>query len=83
MVTAGHNHHADNGVKIIEPDGSMLVPEWEPFAELIVNSTDLRESLKNLSSLSIPDLMSAEELFGVSDQLTHESPIIKLAMDTR
>ena len=43
MVTASHNHHVDNGVKIIEPDGSMLVPDWELFSEMIVNSRDLRE----------------------------------------
>lgn len=43
MVTASHNHHVDNGVKIIEPDGSMLVPDWELFSEMIVNSKDLRE----------------------------------------
>ena len=24
MITASHNTHSDNGVKIIEPDGSML-----------------------------------------------------------
>jgi len=45
MVTASHNHHADNGVKIVEPDGSMLNSEWEPFSELIVNSHDLRATL--------------------------------------
>jgi hypothetical protein len=25
MITASHNMHDDNGVKIIEPDGSMLI----------------------------------------------------------
>ena len=38
MITASHNQHLDNGVKIVEPDGSMLVPDWEAFAEKIVNS---------------------------------------------
>ena len=31
----------DNGVKIVEPDGSMLVHRWEQLAELIVNHTDI------------------------------------------
>lgn len=51
MVTASHNHHEDNGVKIIEPDGSMLVPDWEKIAELIVNSTDLKDTLHNFNML--------------------------------
>lgn len=29
MITASHNSWEDNGVKIIEPDGSMLVSRWE------------------------------------------------------
>ena len=33
MVTASHNQHEDNGVKIVEPDGSMLVLDWEAFSE--------------------------------------------------
>ena len=45
MITASHNHHADNGVKIVEPDGSMLIPEWEGLSELIVNARDIREKL--------------------------------------
>ena len=42
MITASHNHARDNGVKIVEPDGSMLVPEWEMLSELLVNSQDIR-----------------------------------------
>jgi phosphoacetylglucosamine mutase len=37
MITASHNMHDDNGVKIIEPDGSMLIQRWEGLSELIVN----------------------------------------------
>ena len=67
MMTASHNHHADNGVKIVEPDGSMLVPDWEILSELIVNSPDIRESLRRLSDVSYPDLLPLATLFGVSD----------------
>ena len=49
MVTASHNQHEDNGVKIIEPDGSMLVQDWELIAEMIINSQDLESSLKNIN----------------------------------
>ena len=50
MITASHNHHEDNGVKIVEPDGSMLVQDWEGFSELIVNSKDLRKTLVSAPS---------------------------------
>jgi phosphoacetylglucosamine mutase len=49
MVTASHNHHEDNGVKIIEPDGSMLVQDWELIAEMLINSKDLETSLKTFN----------------------------------
>ena len=47
MITASHNQHQDNGIKIVEPDGSMLVQDWEGFSEIIVNSKDLKETLAN------------------------------------
>ena len=34
-LTASHNQEEDNGVKIIEPDGSMLDESWENFATLL------------------------------------------------
>ena len=33
MVTASHNPAPDNGIKIVEPNGCMLAPTWEPIAE--------------------------------------------------
>ena len=67
MITASHNHHADNGVKIVEPDGSMLVPSWEPFIEKAVNATseEFINILSNAYSESIADMISDDELFGV------------------
>ena len=57
MITASHNHHADNGVKIVEPDGSMLVPDWEMFSEIIVNSSDLRDTFRRLNECECSDLL--------------------------
>lgn len=37
MITASHNPPSDNGVKIVEPDGSMLVQSWEPRATELAN----------------------------------------------
>lgn len=40
MVTASHNPASDNGLKLIEPDGSMLHSDWETAATEFVNATD-------------------------------------------
>jgi phosphomannomutase len=45
MITASHNQKEDNGVKIIEADGSMLDQTWEPLAEELANTQDLRAFL--------------------------------------
>ena len=45
MITASHNPKQDNGLKIVEADGSMLHHEWEKKAETLVNSKNLRETL--------------------------------------
>eukprot|EP01055_Gregarina_sp_Pseudo9_P000111 Gregarina_sp_Pseudo_9__110@NODE_1074_length_1904_cov_150_633244_g1006_i0_p1_GENE_NODE_1074_length_1904_cov_150_633244_g1006_i0NODE_1074_length_1904_cov_150_633244_g1006_i0_p1_ORF_typecomplete_len571_score79_68PGM_PMM_I/PF02878_16/3_8e10PGM_PMM_I/PF02878_16/3_3e08PGM_PMM_III/PF02880_16/2_5e12PGM_PMM_IV/PF00408_20/1_6e08PGM_PMM_II/PF02879_16/0_026DUF1850/PF08905_11/0_39_NODE_1074_length_1904_cov_150_633244_g1006_i01401852 len=39
-ITASHNPQADNGVKIVEPDGGMLKIEWEKYATDLVNCGD-------------------------------------------
>lgn len=38
MVTASHNPPIDNGVKVVEPDGSMLPESWEPLATKLANA---------------------------------------------
>ncbi|CAE7858489.1 PGM3, partial [Symbiodinium microadriaticum] len=40
MVTASHNPEKDNGVKLVEPLGEMLPPEWEAHATRLANSAD-------------------------------------------
>lgn len=47
-ITASHNPKNDNGVKIIDADGSMLHPDWEPLAEQIVNAPSLLDFLLDL-----------------------------------
>lgn len=37
MITASHNPPNDNGVKIVEPDGSMLTQSWESKATDLAN----------------------------------------------
>lgn len=38
MITASHNIHSDNGVKIVDPLGDMLEQSWEKFVTDVVNS---------------------------------------------
>jgi len=38
MVTASHNAVEDNGVKMIDPAGSMLAIEWEGHAATLANA---------------------------------------------
>jgi len=48
MITASHNPKDDNGVKVIEDNGDVLPVSWEPYAEQIVNSSNLEETLHQL-----------------------------------
>lgn len=48
MITASHNPAQDNGVKIIEPDGSMLNEKWERIADKLVHSENPGQVLEQL-----------------------------------
>ena len=40
MVTASHNDAPDNGVKLVDPDGSMMSTEWEEIATQLANTAE-------------------------------------------
>ena len=70
MVTASHNGPEDNGVKMVEPDGSMLEASWEAIADKVINCTTTQE---------LKDLLEAVPLGSKAPQ----SGLVAVGFDTR
>ncbi|XP_065003706.1 phosphoacetylglucosamine mutase-like isoform X1 [Musa acuminata AAA Group] len=70
MITASHNLVSDNGVKIADPDGGMMIQRWEPFADALANAPDSEHLLhlvvRFVEEENIPfgGVQSAEVLLG-------------------
>lgn len=63
MITASHNPPEDNGIKIVDSDGGMLSPKWEPLAEDVANieKSLLYQCLQDIAnSHGIKDLTSLQ-----------------------
>lgn len=52
MITASHNPAVDNGVKIVDPTGEMLDPDWEKYATSLVNASSDEELVKIYNKLA-------------------------------
>ncbi|GAA5840638.1 hypothetical protein JCM3766R1_000496 [Sporobolomyces carnicolor] len=51
MVTASHNPERDNGVKLVDPHGEMLVSSWENYATLLANAPSDGDLVNALASI--------------------------------
>ena len=51
MITASHNPYMDNGLKLVEPMGEMLVSSWEKHATLLANSQNAAEIKANIETI--------------------------------
>ena len=63
MVTASHNPHRDNGVKIVDPTGAMLSQEWESKAEKVACCPE-SQLLEVLASVAEGEAASASVVIG-------------------
>eukprot|EP01100_Stratorugosa_tubuloviscum_P015652 TRINITY_DN917_c0_g1_i1.p1 TRINITY_DN917_c0_g1~~TRINITY_DN917_c0_g1_i1.p1 ORF type:complete len:570 (-),score=250.91 TRINITY_DN917_c0_g1_i1:111-1820(-) len=50
VITASHNPEEDNGLKIVDTDGGMLVIEWEPFSEQLLHSNNTDHLLNQIQT---------------------------------
>lgn len=71
MVTASHNPEPDNGVKLIDPLGEMLVASWEKLATTIANA-------ENSELEKVVQTIIKEENIS-----TNVKPVVLVARDTR
>ena len=65
MVTASHNDAPDNGVKLVDPSGSMLPPSWEDHATTLANLSEAEVApfLRAFSLQQHIDLTSPPRVF--------------------
>ena len=63
MVTASHNPHRDNGVKIVDPTGAMLAQAWEGKAEKVACCPESK-LLEVLASVAEGEAASASVVIG-------------------
>lgn len=72
MITASHNAEPDNGVKLVDMDGGMLLSEWEPHAERFANAPSNSAFLAEMAALE-----ASEGIAGV------DGGVVMVGRDTR
>jgi len=75
MITASHNPEEDNGVKLVEPLGEMLVPGWEAHATRVAQAGDAAAA-----AVALAEVVEAE---GIHVGGAAAAPRVMLAYDTR
>ena len=48
MITASHNHHQDNGVKIMNCQGNMVSKDIETYLENFINNFDMNHQKQTI-----------------------------------
>ncbi|XP_033633324.1 phosphoacetylglucosamine mutase-like [Asterias rubens] len=83
MITASHNPEEDNGVKVVEPMGEMLVAEWEKYATSIANvpDEDLGRYIESLISDLEIDITLPANVFLARDTRPSSVALAQALMD--
>lgn len=82
MITASHNPEEDNGVKLVDPMGEMLGPEWEKYATEVANvpGSKLDVTLQELTkNLGVTSLQSSRVVFARDTRPS--SPVLAAALE--
>ena len=77
MVTASHHPPKDNGVKVSDPDGSMLPVEWELYCNNIAAAEDAEGVVR------VAETLFKEKQIQLSAKLKRDIPAVFLSRDTR
>ncbi|KAG5420755.1 PCM1 [Candida metapsilosis] len=80
MITASHNPPQDNGVKVVDPLGSMLESKWETYACQLANTSanELANAVEKLSKELNIDLTSESSIVIARDS-RESSPALNQA----
>lgn len=79
MITASHNPAQDNGFKIIDEDGGMLAPSWEPWCFKVANAATGEDV-----ATVVKECMEAEKItMPITDLKPGLYGTVQLGRDTR
>ncbi|XP_078736428.1 phosphoacetylglucosamine mutase [Lampetra fluviatilis] len=83
MVTASHNPEEDNGVKLVEPLGEMLVASWEEHATRLANADDgaLASELRAIAEAESVDMQAPSHVLLGRDTRPSSEALSRAVMD--
>ncbi|GEQ69934.1 hypothetical protein JCM33374_g3610 [Metschnikowia sp. JCM 33374] len=83
MITASHNPPQDNGVKVVDPMGSMLEASWEKYATQLANALPekLAETVQILADELHIDLSASSSVIVARDSRESSPRLAKATLD--
>ncbi|KAM9934057.1 hypothetical protein OXX80_006340 [Metschnikowia pulcherrima] len=83
MITASHNPPQDNGVKVVEPLGSMLEAAWEKHATQLANALpeDLATVVENLAKELSIDIFAPSSVIVARDSRESSPRLSQATLD--